>query len=266
MAKEVQKTEDRGEKRKEVQRTASPGKGEQRTASPGKEGKEVQRTEGPGKEGNEGQHKQKKILIPGDLVTEQRKKLGQHVFVENGKVYADALGITYPGAAAAYVVPLHGKYIPQQGDLVVGIVANETFKGYIVDINSIYYSFVSKESVRHELQRGSIISAIIRDVNEINEAELDDIRVFYGGEVIEVSPVKVPRIIGKNGSMLQVLRSGTGGSLVVGRNGWVWAKGGDISLFVRAVRLIEKESHLSNLTSRVEGFLKREKAEKVKSA
>lgn len=208
------------------------------------------------------QQNKKKIVVPGELLTEERKKLGQHVFVENGKVYSDALGITYPGSSSAFVVPLHGIYLPQSNDLVVGIVARETFNGYLVDINSIYYSFVSKEAVRDKLERGSVISAIISDVDEINEADLDRIRVFYGGDVIEVSPVKVPRIVGKNGSMLQVLKDGTKSNVVVGRNGWVWTKGGDTQVLVKALRRIEEEAHLSNLTKKIESFLK-EKGKKV---
>jgi len=206
---------------------------------------------------------QKKIVIPGDLVTDGRKSIGQHVFVENGKVYADALGITYPESSTAYVVPLHGKYLPVRDDLIIGIIAGETFNSYIVDINSIYRSFVSKDDVRYELKRGGVISAIIMSVNEINEAGLEDIRVFYGGEVIEVSPAKVPRIIGKNGSMLKVLMDGSGSNLIVGRNGWVWAKGGNVPLFIEAVELIESESHLSNLTNRIDAFLKEKKGSQI---
>ena len=77
--------------------------------------------------------------------------------------------------------------------------------------------------------------------------------------MIEVSPAKVPRIIGKNGSMLKVLMDGSGSNLIVGRNGWVWAKGGNVQLFIEAVELIERESHLSNLTNRVAAFLKEKK-------
>ncbi len=224
-----------------------------------KEKTEIEEREEIGRE-----QKQKKIVIPGELITDQRKRLGQHTFIENGKVYSDSLGITYPDAGTAYVVPLHGRYIPVRNDLIIGIVSGETFNSYIIDINSIYRSFVSKDAIRYHLKRGSVISAIIKDVNEINEADLVEIRVFYDGEVVEVSPAKVPRVIGRNGSMLKVLKDGTGCSLVVGRNGWVWVKNGDIALCVKAIRLIEKEAHLSNLTNRVDAFLKEKKGEKQK--
>ena len=210
------------------------------------------------------EHKRKQIVIPGEIVTEQRKKLGQHVFIENGKVFSDSLGITYPDSSTAYVVPLHGKYLPQEEDVVVGVVSRETFNGYLADINSIYHCFVSKERIRDQMSRGTAISAKIDSVNEMNEASLVDVRAFLGGDVIEVSPVKIPRIIGKNGSMLTILRSMTGVNAIVGRNGWIWIKDGDTPLFIEAVRLIEKESHLSNLTNKVEQFLKERKNTEMK--
>ena len=207
----------------------------------------------------------KKIVVPGDLVTEQRKRLGKHVFTENGKIYSDALGITNPDSDSASVVPLHGNYVPGRNDIIIGIVSTETYNGYLIEINSIYKSFISKDMVRDRLQKGSVISAVITNVNEVNEADLDDIRSFFGGEVIEVSPSKVPRVIGKSGSMMQVLKNGTGANIVAGRNGWVWAKDGNIPLLLEAIDLIEKEAHLSNLTNKVEEFLKKKSKEKVKS-
>jgi len=200
---------------------------------------------------------EKKIVVPGELITGERKRLGSHVFVENGKVYSDSLGLVYTDKDVASVVPLHGKYIPRRSDLVIGVIVSETYSGYIVDINSIYRSYVSKEYIRENLSRGAIISAKVRDVNEINEAELEDVRVFYGGELLSTSPVKIPRIIGKNGSMLNELKSGTACSIVVGRNGWIWAKGGNVSLLVEAIELIEREAHLSNLTNKVGEFLRK---------
>ena len=199
----------------------------------------------------------RRVVVPGELITTERKRPGSHVFIEDGKIYSDVLGLTYTDSPVASVIPLHGKYMPQSNDLIVGIVVNETFRGYLVDINSFYFSFISKEYLREPLQRGSVISAKITEVNEINEAELDDVRVFYGGDLITVSPVKAPRIIGKNGSMLDVLKQGTGCSLLVGRNGRIWVKDGNSKLLIKAIRKIEDEAHMSNLTNRIEKFLKK---------
>ena len=205
----------------------------------------------------------KAIVIPGELVSEERKKLGGHVFIENGKIYSDSLGIVSNEGMSVSVIPLQGKYMPFKGDLIVGVVAEEKFAGYIVDINSFYFSFVPKSETREQLKVGTIISAKIIDVNEINEADLSDLRVFYGGEIVSVSPVKVPRVIGKNGSMLDVLKNGTGCNILVGRNGRIWVKGGNVELFLKAIHKIENEAHLSNLTNKMTEFMLKEKPEKV---
>lgn len=206
----------------------------------------------------------KKIVIPGDLVTEERKRLGIHVFVENGKIYSDCLGITDTESATASVIPLQGKYIPYAGDLIVGIVKSEKHSVYEVDINSIYSSYMSKRDIRETLKPGAIISAKVDSVNEVNEASISDIRIFYGGEIVEVSPVKVPRLIGKNGSMLNVLKSGTQSSLLIGRNGRVWVKNGNIKLLKEAIKKIEDEAHLRNLTNTMEEFMKTNQSAQTK--
>src|SRR3989344_2690206 len=167
----------------------------------------------------------KRIVIPGELVTEERKKLGSHVFVREGKIYSDSMGLVNDDADFASVVPLEGKYMPQMNDVIVGVITVERFAGYGVDINSFYQSFVSKKELREVLKPGSIISAKIMKVNEFNEVELGNTRMFFGGEIMPVTPVKVPRVIGKEGSMLNALKTGTGCNILVGRNGRIWAKG-----------------------------------------
>lgn len=204
----------------------------------------------------------KRIVVPGELVTDKKKNIGQHVFVREGKIYSDCLGLVNDEANYASVVPLQGKYMPEMDDLVVGIVVSEGFSGYTVDINSFYPSFLNKKELREQLKPGSIISAKISSKNELNEVNLSNVRVFYGGETISVSSVKVPRIIGREGSMLNVLKQGTGSSLLVGRNGRIWIKGGNTELLVEAIKKIEREAHLDNLTDRITKFLEEATKEK----
>jgi exosome complex component RRP4 len=201
----------------------------------------------------------KRIVVPGELVTEQRKRIGSHVYAFNGKIYSDVVGVTENESSVASVVPLKGFYLPQENDIVVGLVVSELFAGFLVDINSFYLSFLSKERLREPLRRGSIVSARISKVNELNEAELSEPRVFYGGDIFSISPVKVPRVIGKNASMLDTLKRGTNCHIVVGRNGRVWAKGGNTELLFKAIKKIEMESHTSNLTNKIAEFLSKER-------
>jgi len=197
----------------------------------------------------------KRLVIPGELVTEERKKLGSHVFVREGKIYSDSIGLVNDEADFASVVPLEGKYMPQMNDVIIGVIISERFAGYGVDINSFYPSFVSKKELREVLKPGSIISAKIMKVNEFNEVELGSIRLFFGGEIIQVTSVKVPRVIGKEGSMLNILKGGTGSNIIVGRNGRVWAKGGNTDLLRKAIEKIERDAHMDHLTDKMAQYM-----------
>lgn len=197
----------------------------------------------------------KRLVIPGELVTEERKKLGSHVFVREGKIYSDSMGLVNDESDFASVVPLEGRYIPQVGDVIIGVITGERFAVYGIDINSFYASFIMKKELREVLKPGSIVSAKVMRVNELNEAELAMPRLFFGGDIVEISPVKVPRVIGREGSMLNILKAGTGSTIIVGRNGRIWAKGGNIDLLKKALKKISDEAHMDNLTNRVAGFL-----------
>jgi len=80
------------------------------------------------------------------------------------------------------------------------------------------------------------------------------------GIIIEIQPSKVPRIIGKNGSMVSLLRQHTGCWIFVGQNGRVWIRGEseNISRLVEAIRKIEREAHTTGLTDRISKFLEGE--------
>jgi exosome complex component RRP4 len=200
----------------------------------------------------------KKLVIPGELISQERKRLGNNVFVSSGKIYSKVLGITELDDEKASVVPLEGKYVPQQDDVIIGVVNRVVFAGYGVNINSFTESFIPKSAVREDLKVGDLVSAKITRVNELREADLEFPRRMYGGDVIEVIPVRTPRLIGKNGSMLELLKQGTGCDIVIGKNGRVWARNGNIDLLRKVVTFINDNSYKSNLTSSVEAFFKAE--------
>jgi len=197
----------------------------------------------------------KRLVVPGELVTEERKKLGSHVFISEGKIYSDSIGLVNDESDYASVVPLEGRYIPRQGDVIIGVIGEERFAGYSVDINGFSQSFVSKKDLREMLKPGSVISAKIVGVSELNDVDIGSVRTFFGGEIITISPVKIPRVIGRDCSMLKVLKDGTKSNIMVGKNGWIWAKGGDLDLLKKAIKKIEDEAHLDNLTNRISDFV-----------
>ena len=200
----------------------------------------------------------KRIVIPGEMVSDQRKRLGGNVFVSDGKIYSKVLGISDESDEKASVIPLEGKYFPQAEDVVIGVVSRVVFAGYGININSFTESFIPRSAMREDLRVGDLVSSKISYVNELREAELGFPRRMFGGDVIEVTPVRTPRLIGKNGSMLELLKQGTGCDIVVGKNGRVWARNGNLDLLRKVVMFINDNSYKSNLTNSVEAFFKAE--------
>jgi exosome complex component RRP4 len=197
----------------------------------------------------------KKIVIPGDIISEERKRLGANVFVSDGKIYSKVLGITDDQGETASVVPLEGKYVPRVDDTIIGVVTRVVFAGCGLDINSFSDVFLPKSAIRTDLRLGDKVALKVKSVNELKEADVSYPKLLKGGEIIEIKPVRTPRLIGKNCSMLDLLQKGTDAELFIGKNGRVWAKDGDLKLLREAVKFIEENSYKSNLTNTVEEFL-----------
>ena len=198
----------------------------------------------------------KRIVIPGELVSEERKRLGSNVFVANGKIYSKVIGVTSDEGDYANVVALEGGYEPRRDDVVIGAIVRVVHAGYEIDIGSATNSFVPRGAFRDDMVEGDLVTAKISFVDEMKQAELDFPRRIFGGEILKVTPVKVPRFIGKNASMLEILKEGTGSTIIIGKNGRVWAKDGNMALLKEALAFIEENSHKSNLTNTIGDMLK----------
>ncbi len=199
----------------------------------------------------------KKIVLPGELLSSERKKLGNNIFVSDGKIFSNVLGVYDTDNDSATVVPLEGKYHPRIDDNIVGVVVRVIHAGYMIDVNSYSESFIPRSLMRDDLKLGDIIFAKVSELKDGNEAELSYPKRVFGGEIIELNAARSPRLIGKNGSMLDLLTLGSGSEVFVGKNGRVWAKGGDIVELRKIVKFIEENSYKSKLTNAVEAYVKK---------
>jgi exosome complex component RRP4 len=85
------------------------------------------------------------------------------------------------------------------------------------------------------------------------------------GMIIEVNPYKVPRVIGKEGSMIKMIKDETNCNITVGQNGFVWIKGDKIEdelLAKKAILFVTEKSFISGLTDEVIKFFKENKTKK----
>ncbi len=216
------------------------------------------------------------IVLPGDLLATNPKVAGSGTYVEGGKVYAKFLGLLDKTDTSVRVIPLRGKYIPSIGDVVIGIVREVTANGWVVDINSPYQGFLplsENPNVRPNkkpnevLEIDDIIIAKVTNIDPKMKVTLtmkDKMcRAVRFGRVIAINPARVPRVIGKKGSMIKMFKTELGVQIVVGKNGLIWASGDrrKVNIVEEAIYIIEEEAHTEGLTDRITEFVRKRKGE-----
>ncbi len=194
----------------------------------------------------------RKYVFPGDKLADRPFRT-RGVYVEDGKTYAAVVGL-YDEETGNFI-PLEGVYEPQVGDVLIGIVTDLKPNGYVIDTGLPHDAMLSNRDIREDLDVGDIVVAKVRSVDEVRNISLTDPVVLKGGKLIEISPVKIPRVIGKKGSMLAQIMDKTGSKIVVGKNGRIWISGGNEYLATKAILKIESEAHTSGLTDRIAEYL-----------
>ncbi len=213
--------------------------------------------------------KEKDLVVPGEILAEDDYYAGRGTFQENGKVCSNLLGLVSLRNKKISVIPLKSKYLPKKGDVVIGKIDDVRFSMWGVDINSPYPGILPASEVfgrdKKDLSRvfdiGDVLFLRIVDVDEVKKVKLGlkgrGMGKFKGGIIVDIAPTKVPRLIGKKGSMINMIKDKTGCKIVVGQNGLVWVKGKqEMEQIVKdTIKLIEKEAHTSGLTDRIKNRL-----------
>jgi len=229
------------------------------------------------------QKQQNRFLVtPGDKVVEGEYKLLSPLtaYRLGNAYYASVVGLAEVNDAekTLRVIPLEGFYYPKVGDLVIGIVENVGVTNWEVDIKApfpgVLYAVdflgrpvnTAKESLKDYLDVGDVvickIEAFDRTRDPVLTAKGKDLGKVVKGALVEINPVKIPRVIGKKGSMQSMIENETGCKLVVANNGRILINCEDRAyedIVVLAIRKIEKEAHTSGLTDRIKEFIALEK-------
>ena len=217
----------------------------------------------------------KSISIPGEVLALGMDILpGAGTYRDGEKIVANRLGLTTIDGRAIKLIPLSGRYIPKTADTIICKVIDVTFSGWRLDTNSAYSAMLSlKDATSDFIARGANLTqyynlgdSIVCKIVNVTSQKLVDVtmkgpglRKLKGGRIIEVACQKVPRIIGKQGSMVMMIKDAAGCNIVVGQNGLIWIEGDPMNeqLVIQAIRKIEKESHLSGLTEKIKEFLEK---------
>ena len=211
----------------------------------------------------------KDLVIPGQILADDEYYSGRGTFKENGKVCSSLMGLVSLRNKKIRVIPLKSKYVPKKGDVVIGKINDVRFSMWDVDINSPYSGILPAFEVfgreKKELNKvydvGDVLFLRVVDVDEIKKAKLGlkgrGMGKFKGGIIVDIAPTKVPRLIGKKGSMINMIKDKTNCKIVVGQNGLVWVKGDEDmeQLTKNIIHLIEAEAHTSGLTNKIKNKL-----------
>ncbi len=212
---------------------------------------------------------ERKLVVPGEFLGQGRG--GNGTYVENGNVYSKVIGLAEEREGLFFVIPLRGIYNPKRGDGVIGKIEDIVFSKWVVDINSPYeatlllsdavteFIDLTKTDLSKYYDYGDLIFAEISSVTKTKNVQLSmkdrRCRKLKGGRIIKVTPAKVPRIIGRRGSMVEMIKEITGTQIVVGQNGIVWIKGEHQDIAAEAIMFIEEKSHVSGLTDHIKAML-----------
>jgi exosome complex component RRP4 len=223
-------------------------------------------------------YEKKQLVAPGDLLAEGDYVPGDSTYKENGKIYANRLGLVDYDGRRVHVVALKAFYVPVPGDTVIGKVVETTPGGWIIDIKAPHLARLrASDVVERSFKPETTDLPSIFDVGDLiiaNVVAYDRTRdplltvrepglgKIMRGQLVEVTPTKIPRVIGRQGSMVSMIKRETGCQMTIGQNGFILINGRspkDERLAFMALRKIEAESHTSGLTDRVTEMIKKER-------
>ena len=216
----------------------------------------------------------RKYVIPGDVVTSGPLRPEQNVILEGEKIVSTAIGISEIYDDSVRVIPLTGKYIPKIDDLVIAKVISHTSLSWELDINSCYVGFLPAQDVfgrdfsahadelATKLKSGDLVAARIANFDRTRDPLITisdrDLGQIDSGDLVKISPSKVPRLIGKRGSMIQMIEMATNAAVTIGQNGWIVVSCESPEGLLKAkkaIEMINQKAHIANLTDQVKEML-----------
>lgn len=217
---------------------------------------------------------ERQVVTPGEVIATGMEYLpSSGTYRYKDEIRSDLLGLVKLSGKVIKVIPLSGRYSPKRNDVIIAQVVDINLSGWRLEINSAYQAMLGlKDASSDFIAKGADLSQyyalgdyIVCKIVQVTTQKLVDVTMrgpglkkLKDGLIIKVNPHKVPRIIGKKGSMVELVKQHTNTRIIVGQNGLVWISASDINNLIKAVtaiKKIEEESHTSGLTERIKAFL-----------
>ena len=216
----------------------------------------------------------KRHVIPGEVIVSGPYRAEQNTVLQGDKVLATSIGLSDVHDGSVRVIPLTGGYYPKDDDLVIGKIISHSAMSWEVDINSCYSGMLPatdvfgrdfsshSDDLSSKLRKGDLIATRIVNSDKTRDPLLTisgrELGKIDYGELVEISPSKVARLIGKRGSMIQMIESATRAQITIGQNGLIVIACEDSDGLLRAinaVELVEEKAHVADLTDRISEML-----------
>ncbi len=224
---------------------------------------------------------EKDVAAPGEVLAEGLGFLpGFGTYRDGNNIRAQRLGLVSVENKVVRLIPLSGAYVPKLNDKVVGRVVDVLMTGWRLEINSPYSAVLTlKDATSEFIARGADLTQFYKlgdyvatKITNVTSQKLIDVtmkgpglRKLHSGRILSVNSQKVPRIIGKGGSMVSMIKDATGCNIIVGQNGWVWLEGEPEAEVIAAntIKKIEESSHISGLTEVIKDYLEKVTKKKI---
>ncbi len=222
----------------------------------------------------------KKIVIPGELIVAGNEYLpGEGTEKRKEGIVALKFGLAEEANKLVKVISLSGTYQPRRGNVVIGRVENITFNGWVINIDTAQNAFlplmetpryVDKDAMEEVMDIGDIVVAKIWNVSKRGidlTIKMHGFGKLESGLIMTINSNKVPRVIGKEGSMIALIKDETKCRITVGQNGIISIEGDKVEdeiLAKRAIMFVSEKSYMSGLTEELKKWLEKENKEKKK--
>jgi len=216
----------------------------------------------------------KRRVLPGDFITTSPLRLQDNVVLDGKRIISTTIGLSDVSTDNVRVISLTGIYIPKMDDLIIGKIEYIFGNSWFADINSCYQgmllgqdvfgrgSYPTNSEMKNRLGKGDIILAKIANFDRQREPLIsiadNNLGKIDSGELIKISPSKIPRLIGKQGSMIQTIEGSTNATITVGQNGVIVVSCDETNGLLKAltaIRMIDEQAHIINLTDKVKKML-----------
>jgi len=213
------------------------------------------------------------FVLPGDVIVTGDYRPEQNVILDGNRLMSTAVGFSEIEDNSVTVAPLTGLYTPKTDDLVIGKIVSHNALSWEVDINSYYPGILtafdifgkdysaSRDDLSLKLNTCDIILARIANVGSRDPLLTiigENLGKIDSGELVKISPAKIPRLLGKHGSMIQTIEASTNATITVGQNGLIVVSCDETNGLLKAlaaIRMVDEQAHLVNLTDKVKKML-----------